>query len=905
MDPAVRTGKLDNGLTYYIRENQEPQDRAALWLVVNAGSVLEDEDQQGLAHFLEHMLFNGTQRFPGPALVDYLESLGIEFGPDLNAYTSFDETVYQLQVPTDQPELLDKGLDVLVDWAGAATLAPTEVDAERGVIVEEWRLRQETASGRILEQLVPMLLADSLYAERLPIGDMEIVRTAPVETLRRFYATWYRPDNMAVVAVGDFDADAVEAQIKEKFGVLTNPAAPSARPTVDVPVVPGDRYLVVTDPENPYATLRITHRVAPEQQTTAGDLRGALTDRLIESMLQYRFDELTQQPGAPMLYATGGRGELVRLADTFTVFAQTPDTQMVEGLDQLVTEVERVRLHGFTASELERAKTELLRRYELINDRRDDLNNDYFVQAYVDNFLRGDAFTSIPDEYALAQSLLPTVALDQVNDRARLLMAADDRAIVLVAPEREGLTAPTEATLAQTVAAATSRPITPYVDTIVDRPLLAKVPEPAAIVAERTLPGVEATEIELANGVHVIMKPTDFVATQVYFRGTSPGGASLVADAAYPAASTAASVAELSGVADFGLVELQKLLTGKAVGVSPLIDELEEGFVGSADPKDLETALQLVYLYATQPRFTADGLDELKEQWRSYLTNRSLSPDAAVEDALALALCGESVRCNLLPLPAVEGLTLADAEALYRERFADLGDSTFVFVGNFDPATLKELAQRYLGNLPAGGRQESWTDAIPDLEPITVTQEIDFGQGERSAINLVYRGPISVTLANEVRLSALQHLLDIRLREEIREERGGAYSPSAGANVSHKPDPSYQVFVNFTTDPARVDELLAAVEQLVADLRTNPTSDANLTKVKEQLLRSHEVNLRENGYWLDLLAQGVDEPARLEDAAAYVAAVDALTVEELRAAAVEYLQAEGLVQVVQNPAQKP
>ena len=578
---------------------------------------------------------------------------------------------------------------------------------------------------------------------------------------------------------------------------------------------------------------------------------------------------------------------------------------MVAGLDQLVTEVERVQRHGFTASELERAKTELLRSYELFNDRRDDLNNDYFVQAYVDNFLRGNAFTSIPDEYALAQSLLPTVVLDQVNDRARLLMAANDRAIVLVAPEREGLTAPTEATLAQTVAAATSRTITPYVDTVVDRPLLATIPEPAAIVAERTLPGVEATEIELANGVHVIMKPTDFVATQVYFRGTSPGGASLVADAAYPAASTAASVAELSGVADFGLVELQKVLTGKAVGVSPLIDELEEGFVGSADPKDLETALQLVYLYATQPRFTADGLDELKEQWRSYLTNRSLSPDAAVEDALALALCGASVRCNLLPLPAVEGLTLADAEALYRDRFADLGDSTFVFVGNFDPTTLKELAQRYLGNLPAGGRQESWTDAIPDLAPITVTQEIDFGQGERSAINLVYRGPFSVTLANEVRLSALQHLLDIRLREEIREERGGAYSPSAGANMSNEPDPSYQVFVNFTTDPAWVDELLNAVEQLVADLRVNPTSDGNLTKVKEQLLRSHEVNLRENADRLDLLEQGIDDSARLDDVTAYVAAVDALTVEDLHAAAVEYLQAEGLVQVVQNPERQP
>lgn len=900
-DPDVRIGKLENGLTYYVRANHEPKQRAELWLAVNAGSVLESNDQQGLAHFLEHMMFNGTQRYPGPALVNFLEKLGIQFGPDLNAYTSFDETVYQLQVPTDQTEILSTALDVLKEWASAATLDPKEIDAERGVIVEEWRLREQNASGRIREKLIPMLLAGSQYAKRLPIGDMDIVRNAKPEAFSRFYQEWYRPDLMAVVAVGDFDPASVEAQIKDLFGGLKNPVQPVARPTVEVPQTQGDHYLVITDPETPYATLRIMHRIASRPVNTTGDLRDSLTDDLVSQMLGTRLSDITQQPGSPLLGAYADRSELVRNADMYAVLAQTPEDKLLEGLKTLVTETERARRYGFTATELERAKTNLLRQYEQMSDKRDTLNSSYFVQTYTDHFLNGGALPSVDEQYTLAKELLPTITLDMVNQRTAALMPEKDRAVIATAPKKAGLVVPTEAQLAETITATVAADIQPYVDTALERPLVAEPPAPAAIVSQRTLTDTGATEIELANGIHVIMKPTDFDRTQVLFHSFSPGGMSLRADAEYPAVSTATDIAQYSGVADLTLTQLQKLLTGKAVNVSPYIGELEEGFTGSADTKDIETALQLIYLYATQPRFDEQGLDVYKDQMLAFLKNRSLNPDSAVTDALAKALCGDSIRCNYLPVDKVDALTLQQAQAMYQDRFADLGDSTFVFVGAFDQAKLTDLVQRYLGALPGHGRKEQWKDAITEPPLAPVTEDIYKGEGDRSSVTLAYHGPFELSLQNEVTLSALEHLLDIRLREVIREKLGGSYSPYAQASWEDRPDPKYKMSMGFTADPKRADELIKATQAMVADLRANPTSEDNVTKVKEQLLRHHELDLRDNGYWLNILSRAVDEPSRITDPTEYAAAVNNLTAASLQEALNHYLNQDALVEVVQYP----
>jgi zinc protease len=903
IDPQVRVGKLDNGLTYYVRANKEPRQRAEFWLVVNAGSVLEDDDQKGLAHFVEHMLFNGTQRFEGQELINFLESLGIEFGPDVNAYTSFDETVYQLQVPTDKPELVETGLDVLKDWAGAATLAPTEVDAERGVIVEEWRLRGQTASGRITEKIVPLLLEGSQYAGRLPIGDMDIVRNAPPETLRRYYETWYRPDLMAVVAVGDFDSDHVESLIKERFSDLPAPANPKTRPALDVPKHGETRYLIATDRENPYAELEIIHRVDKRPYTTVGDYRQFLVDWLVSSMLTNRFEELRQQPNAPFIFAAAGSGELVRPAGIFDVSAQTKDTDIAAGLDALLTEIERVRQFGFTEGELAQAKAEAMRAYERYYADRNNLRNTSFADEYTAHFLSGVPMPGVENEFNYAQQLMPGITLDDVNRRSETLMPEGDRAILLTAPEKSGLKVPAEADLAAVVDGVKTKQIEPYVARAVATEVMAAndKPAPVAIVEERTLPELGITEMELANGVRVLMKPTDFVKSEIVFQGVSPGGASLAPDADYPEAANASNIVRQSGIGQLSQPELDKLLARKVASVAPFIGELREGFSGSAAPEDLELALQLVYLYATQPRFDETAFDVFKQQQRAFLSNRSLNPDTTRFDAIAAALCGASIRCNVLPLSEIESIDLKRVEQIYRGRFGDLGDATFLFTGNFDVENLKSLARIYLGNLPSSGRKENWQDVIPDRAQQPVEKTVYKGEGDRSVVDIIYDGPADLDFEDRIRLNALEKLLDIRLREELREARGGTYSPSARSRWIEEPDPTYRLSMEFSADPKRAEELTKVAIEVLEDIKKNGTSDVNLVKIKEQMLRAREVDVRNNRYWLDVLDETSKDTARGLDTLKFNDVVSALTVQDIQQAAQQFLKDDNIVRITQYP----
>ena len=654
LDSAIRTGKLDNGLTYYIRQNAEPAKRAELWLAVNAGSVMEEDNQKGLAHFLEHMMFKGTQRFPSQALLDFLQSIGMKFGPDINAYTSFDETVYTLQIPTDKEADFSKAFDVLQDWAGAATLSPQDFDKERGVIVEEWRLRDKTASGRMQDKIVPMLLGDSQYAQRLPIGDMEIIRNAPVDALRSFYQKWYRPDLMAVIAVGDFDVDKIEALIRERFSKLPKADAKAApRPTFDVPARAGTSVLVVKDPENPYTSVSVYQSRPSRSLETVGDYRDLLLDYLVSMMLNQRYAEVAQQADAPFLQAEAGNDSLVRPTDIYGLSAVVKEDKALAGLEALVTEFERARRNGFTAGEFERAKQDILRFYESADKEHKTSESGGYANEYVDLFLNKIASPGIEYEYPLVQRLLPGITLDDANQRIANLVTADNRAIIVQAPDKADLKLPSEAELTAVVDAVEAKKLEPYTDRVAQTNLMDQKPAPAAIVSEKTLPDLGVTDITLANGVRVIMKPTTFKKDEVVFSATSPGGNSLVTDADYPEAAIAASWIDNSGVGDLTETELTKLLSGKLVGVSPLINELDEGFVGGASPDDLETALQLVYLYATRPRSDDNSFQVLRNQLETSLKNRSLNPESGFEDALNEILCGKSVRCGPLPLDQV------------------------------------------------------------------------------------------------------------------------------------------------------------------------------------------------------------------------------------------------------------
>ncbi len=904
IDPNVRIGTLDNGLTYYIRQNAEPEDRAELWLAVNAGSAVEDDDQQGLAHFVEHMLFNGTRRFEGQTLIDFFERIGMEFGPDVNAYTSWDETVYTLQVPTDDPAIVEQGLDVLEDWAAYATLSPEEIDAERGVIVEEWRMRDLNADGRTSDELVKTLLADSRYAERMPIGEMEIVRNASPETLKRFYTDWYRPDNQAIIAVGDFDdLDQIEVMIVERFSSLPQPTDPLEHPEFQVPDYGKTNYRVVTDPEYPATVLYVVYKQEPQPTTTVVDLRSGLVSNLVGQMLNYRFDELTRKADAPFLYAGSGLGNLVRPVDINYLVAQTEDGGASVGLDALMTEVTRARAHGFTAAELQRAIAETLRGYKSAFDERNNIENSAHAGAYLSHFLQAETPLSEDDAYALAQELLPGITLDEVNQEALALFPLENRAVVMIAPEKEGVTVPNESELAAVLEQAEAQAVEPYAGGEVAEALMTSRPDPVAITGESSMADLGVTVITLTNGVQVYLKPTDFKDDEVLVNISSPGGSSLVEDGDYLEADLSADIVAQSGVAGFDQTELQKMLAGKNVYVFPVIFDTSEGISAGGSPEDLETIFQLIHLYLTQPRADEDALAVLKSQINDFLKNRELTPESALQDAQLEIFCGDNIRCNYLErFQEIEQFDLARSLELYRERFADMSDAKVMVVGNFDPEQVKSLAQSYLGTLPGGGRSETWRDLMPELPEGIIEQTLNKGQDARSVVSISFSGPFTPTLENRLAARMAQGVLDILVRQDLREARAGIYGAGVGVSIQTTPDPEFSFDIEFTAEPTRVNELVEAVFTQIDDLRDNGPSADNFAKVHEQVLRNHQENLKSNDAWATWLDRYiVENEANPETILAIADAIDNMTPERVQAMAQQLFPTDRRVELILHP----
>lgn len=902
LDPAIRYGVLENGLTYYVRHNEEPDNRAELRLAVNAGSLQEEDDQKGLAHFLEHMMFNGTRRFEGQELVNFLESMGITFGPDLNAYTSFEETVYMLHLPTDDADILATGLDVLEDWAGYATLAEEEIEQERGVVVEEWRLREQSASGRIRNQILPVWLGGSRYDERMPIGDMDIIRNAPRETVARFYEQWYRPELMAVVAVGDFDVEQVEQMIVERFSTLPAPADPPPHESYDVPTHEDTRYLVVTDPENTSTLVRLSYRQEAEPLESANQYRNLIVERLFYSMLQSRLDEIGRKADAPFVSAFAASSGLVRSVELATFGAQVNDGGALEGLEAVYTELERARRHGFTETELERAKTELLRFYEQAYEERANTESSSLADEYVTHYLEGATAPGITFEYELVEELLSGISLAEVNSVGDNLEGEANRSVILTAPAKDDIPAPTEEDLAAVLANVMAADIAPYEDAVVEAELIEEAPEAAAIVSESEMAELGVTELVLENGVRVLLKPTEFKDDEVLFTATSPGGSSLVSDEDFPEADTIASVVSQSGVGEFDQTALIKLLTGKSVSVSPYINELSEGFAGSASPKDLETLFQLIYLYATSPRADEDAFESFRSEQRAQVENRNLSPSAALQDALLGALYGDSVRRSPFTLEIINSLDLERGFEIYQDRFADMGDFTFIFAGNFDVETIKTLAQQYLGALPSTDREETWQDVAPDFPSGIIQSTVQKGQDEQSQSYVLFYGEMAATPDNRMDLRAVQTILDIMIRDTIREDLGGAYSAGAFSSISEQPDENYYVGAYFGSDPARARELVDAIFGEVEKLQTEGPSEENVTKFREIQLNQREEQVETNEFWTSVLQFYVQNPdEEMSDILVFSDRIRWVTAEDVQSTAQEYLQDDQYIEVILYP----
>jgi zinc protease len=900
-DSAVKIGQLPNGVRYYIRQNRRPEKRAELRLAINAGSVLEDPDQRGLAHFVEHMAFNGTKNFARQEIVNYLESIGMQFGADLNAYTSFDETVYMLTVPTDTGRALEKGIQILEEWAQHVTFDTIEINKERGVVIEEWRLGRG-AEARMRDKVFPVLFKDSRYAERLPIGDQETLAGFRPEVLRRFYRDWYRPDLMAVVAVGDFDPARVERLIREHFARI--PAAPAnKRARTDYPVPDHAETLVsvVSDPEATSTSIEVYQKLPKREEGTEASYRAGLVDFLYASMLNSRLAELTQQADPPFIGAGGGRGSLIRTKDVFSIGASVSETGVERGLDAILTEAERASRHGFTATELEREKIRLLRFYETAYAERAKTESGNYADEYVRNFLEGESMPGIAYEFELVQRLLPGISKAEVDALARGWSSDRNRVIVVQAPEKPQVKLPTRERLLAIFEAAQKKDLTAYVDKVATGPLVATLPRTGRIVQETTVPDLGVTVWKLSNGARVLLKPTTFKDDEIAFGAFSPGGHSLASDTDHTSAIFASTLAQLSGVGALSAVELGKALAGKAVDVSPYIAETREGFSGGGSPKDLKTLFELVYLYFTAPRIDSAAYQSYRTRLGQVIENRDASPETPYWDSLQVTLAQHHRRQRVMDAALLTELDLQRAFQFYQQRFADAGDFTFAFVGNFSVDSIKPLVLQYLATLPTRGRVEQWRDV--GLRPPTgvVQKTVRRGTEPKSKTQIVFTGPFAYSRTERHALATLVDVLDIRLREVLREDMGGTYGVSVTQASEREPYPNYSVHISFDAAPERLDSLVTAVFTVIDSMKANGPTAADLAKVKETQRRSYELGLRENSFWLQQLMTRTQNEEDLRNVLTYPAVVDAVTPQQIRDTARKYLRMDNYVRVSLYP----
>ncbi|HVS31066.1 MAG TPA: insulinase family protein [Thermoanaerobaculia bacterium] len=904
LDPEVRRGTLPNGVTYYVRTNRKPENRAELRLAINAGSVLESDEQRGLAHFAEHMAFNGTESFEKQELVNYLERIGMRFGPDVNAYTSFDETVYMLQIPTDDPKIVDTAFHILHDWATAVTFAPDEVEKERGVVVEEWRLGR-SASGRIRDKQFPVVFHGSKYAERLPIGIKETLENAPVEQLRNFYRHWYRPDLTGVIAVGDFDADRIEALIREQFGGIPAASDPPARTEFQIPDHNETLVSVVTDPEATSIGVRVEYKRPPVRRRTVGDLRQALVDALYHTMMNARLRELGQVENPPYLSAFAASGSLGRTKSTYRLSARVGNGGVERGLSTLLTEARRVETHGFTQTELERARISFLRNIERTYEDREKQESARFASQYVEHFLEGDAVPSIAYTRDVFNELLPGITLAEVNQRAGQWITDTNRVILVSGPEKQEARIPEEKQLLAVFADADRVAVTPWVDRVREEPLVAQEPEAGRIVEENEFAGVGVTRWRLSNGAVVLLKPTDFRNEQVLLRAWSPGGQSLAPDSIHFTASRAADIVAQMGAGRFDTTELGKALTGKAVSVSPFIGELSEGLRGAASPRDLETMFELLYLRMTAARSDDNAFAALTSRLRGQLENQEASPGFLFARKMNEVLTQDHPRRRFLTLADLDAIDVERALAFYRDRFADASDFVFTFVGNFDIATMRPLVEKWVAGLPATRRAESWRN-VGVRQPAGVqTVNVEKGIEPRSSVRIVFHGPAKWSLAESHVIASLAAVLRIRLREELREDRGGVYGVGVGAFLSRHPEEEYSFSISFTADPERVQELIKAAFDEIDKIKVEGPSQDHVDRVREMQRRAREVELKQNGFWAYQLEFLATNDLDFNEVLQHDKRIEAITRDSIQAAANRYLDRTRYVLGVLHPEKQP
>jgi len=902
-DTAISTAVLPNGLRYFVRANHEPQHRAELHLVVNAGSVLEDDDQRGLAHMVEHMAFNGTKRFPRNEIGAFMASIGMRFGPEVNAETRFDETVYRVEVPTDNPAVLNRALTILEDWAHQVTFDPAEIEKERGVVLEEWRLRQG-AAVRLGDQQFAALVKGSRYADRSPIGTPESIRTFTAARLRDFYHDWYRPDLMAVIAVGDFDQAAIARRIADEFASIPARTDGRPRPVADVPAQPGTAIVVTTDREATATSVLISNRRRPASQATVGDYLSETIERLMSGMLSQRLSEVAQVQGGPLLGAAMQESRPVRALQIVSLAGLARDGAVDAALTSLATERARVARFGFTAAELDRQKTTLLQQYQRAIDDKDRQQSGSLAAEYVRHFTTDEPVPGLQWESDSIGRLLPGISLQEINALAASWLPEDNRVVGVTAPEKSGRAIPTEAALKSALAVVAKVDLKPWAPRATADALLDKEPTPGTIATTVTRASIGLTEWTLSNGMRVVLLPTTFDADQVVFTAVSPGGLSLAADADLVPAQTATQVVSAMGFGRFSSGDLRRWLAGRPIAVQPVIGSFEQGVSGQATKQELTTLFQLVHLVLTDPRRDQGIFDSVRAQMRDALANQEASPEYALGLTLNETLSQHNPRAQPFAAASIDRMDLDKSLAFYRDRFSDASGFTFIFAGSFDLTVMKPLVEKYLASLPSTHGAHAWKD--PGIRPPTnvVTRVVERGVDPKARTVLVFPSSVEADRAHAVSVVALADVLQNRLRDVLREDLGATYNVSVGGNVARIPVAQATVSIDFTSDPARVDALSDRVLAEIAALKGAGPTAQQVKNVQTAMARDFETNVRQNAFLVGQLAQRYQSGEAPETLWDMPKVFQALTPAILKEAARAHLDANRYVRVTLRPAKR-
>ena len=903
-DERLVTGVLANGMHYYIQQNARPENRAELRLAVNAGSLLEDEDQLGLAHFVEHMAFNGTKHFEKSELVDYLESVGTRFGADLNAYTSFDETVYMLQVRTDSTELFDQGMLILRDWANDVSFDDEEIDKERGVVESEWRSRL-SAEQRMQQKYLPVIYHGSRYAERLPIGDPDIIKYADYDKVKRYYNDWYRPDLMAVVVVGDVDVNQVEEQIKSMFGDITEKPNKRKRETYDVPSHESTLVSVVSDEEAAFTQIQLMYKHKKKRTKTMDDYRHSLVRTLYNIMLGARLDELSKHADPPFIFAYSGYGSDVGDLDAYSSFAYAPEGGALRAMETLLTENRRILLHGFTASELDRGKKQLIERAENNFRERDNTESSRIASRYVYKYLQ-DIPTPGPKQILdIYNQFVPDIQLSEVNALGKQWITDENRVAIISGPEKESVALPTELDVLSVFQKSSESNPEPYVDDAVDEPFFnVSLDGNVEVLTKEYYEDPEITYMELANGVEVYYKKTDFKQDEIIMRATSPGGTSIYSDSEDFNASNAASLVVEAGIGAFSSTQLEKVLAGKSVRAFPFIGNYSEGVNGSASPDDLEVMMQLVYKYFTEPRFDEEVYHSFVSRQKSLYKNLMSNPQYFFSDYVSKTKYDNHPRVGWPNEEDWINLDYNKAMEYYVDRFKDASDFTFVFVGNFDEKVLEDYAKKYLGNLPSTGRSETWKDVGIRAIKGGLNARIQRGEAPKTNVHMYFHGDFDYSDQNNYVMRSAIDYLRIKLREELREDQGGVYGVGIFGGGSNKPYESYGVTISFNADPPETDGLIEAARGVIAKAMDDGPNEEDMVKIKEIQRQTRIKNLKENGFWQRQIMREHEEGRDFNaiNIESFESLIDGLTADQIKNAVGQYFDYDNYIEIIMDPA---